>query len=107
MYKMQWAQVTMRDIEMAVSSENLVISGGTVTIGNKQRSLTVSGQFTNMDHVKNLIIRSMGGATISLKDIADVKDTAADAASYARLNKSNVISLNIIKRSGANLIDAS
>jgi multidrug efflux pump len=107
MYKMQAAQVTMRDIEMAVSSENLVISGGTVTIGNKQRSLTVSGQFTNMDHVKNLIIRSMGGATISLKDIADVKDTAADAASYARLNKSNVISLNIIKRSGANLIDAS
>src|ERR1700739_483243 len=35
MYKMQAAQVTMRDIEMAVSSENLVISGGTVTIGNK------------------------------------------------------------------------
>lgn len=107
MYKMQAAQVTMGDIERAVSSENLVISGGTVTMGNKQRSLTVSGQFNNMDQIKNLVLRSMGGATLYLKDIAAVRDTFADAQSYARLEKKNVISLNIIKRTGANLIDAS
>ena len=107
MYKMQAAQVTMSDIERSVASENVVISGGTVTMGNKQRSLSVSGQFTNMDQIRNLVIRSMSGATLYLKDIASVKDTFADAQSYARLLKKNVISLNIIKRSGANLIDAS
>jgi multidrug efflux pump len=107
MYKMQAAQVTMGDIERAVASENLVVSGGTVTMGNKERSLSVSGQFTNMDQVNNLIIRSMGGATVYLKDIAAVKDTFADAKSYARLEGKNVISLNIVKRSGSNLIDAS
>jgi multidrug efflux pump len=107
MYKMQAAQVTMGDVERAVSSENLIISGGTVTMGDKQRSLTVSGQFHNMDQIKNLILRSMGGATLYLKDIASVNDTAADASSYARLDKKNVVSLNIVKRSGANLIDAS
>ncbi|MGP8214563.1 MAG: efflux RND transporter permease subunit [Bacteroidia bacterium] len=107
MYKMQAAQVTMGDIERSVASENLVVSGGTVTMGNKERSLSVSGQFTNMDQMSNLIIRSMGGATVYLKDIASVKDTFADAKSYARLEGKNVISLNIIKRSGANLIDAS
>jgi len=107
MYKMQAAEITMSDIERAVSSENLVVSGGTVTMGNKQRSLTVSGQFTNMDQIRNLVLRSMSGATLYLKDIASVKDTFADATSYARLDKKNVISLNIVKRSGANLIDAS
>ncbi len=107
MYKMQTAQITMRDIEQAIQYENLVVSGGTVTMGNKQRSLTVSGQFTNMDQIRNLVLRSMGGATLYLKDIASVKDTFADAKSYARLHKKNVISLNIIKRSGGNLIDAS
>lgn len=107
MYKMQAAQVTMEDVERAVSSENLVISGGTVTMGNKERSLSVSGQFTNMDQIRNLIIRSMGGATLYLKDIASVKDTFEDAQSYARLDRKNVVSLDIIKRSGANLIDAS
>lgn len=107
MYKMQAAQFTMNDIERAVASENLVVSGGTVTMGNKERSLTVSGQFTNMDQIRNLVLRSMGGATLYLKDIATVKDTFADAQSYARLDGKNVISLNIIKRSSANLIDAS
>ena len=107
MYKMQAAQVTMGDIERSVASENLIVSGGTVTMGNKERSLSVSGQFTNMDQINNLVIRSMGGATVYLKDIAAVKDTFADAKSYARLEGKNVLSLNIIKRSGANLIDAS
>lgn len=107
MYKMQAAQLTMSDIERAVASENLVVSGGTVTMGNKERSLTVSGQFTNMDQIRNLVLRSMGGATLYLKDIASVKDTFADAQSYARMGGKNVISLNIIKRSSANLIDAS
>ena len=107
MYKMQAAELTMSDITRAVSSENLVISGGTVTMGDKQRSLTVSGQFHNMDQIRNLILRSMGGATLYLKDIATVQDTFADAQSYARLERKNVISLNIIKRTGANLIDAS
>ncbi len=107
MYKMQAAEVTMEDIERAVASENLVVSGGTVTMGDRERSLTVSGQFHNMDQICNLVLRSMGGATLYLKDIAAVKDTFADAQSYARLDKKNVISLNIIKRSGANLIDAS
>jgi multidrug efflux pump len=107
MYKMQAAKLTMSDVERAVSSENLVISGGTVNMGEKERSLSVSGQFTNMDQIRNLILRSMGGATLYLKDIASVKDTAADAVSYARLDKKNVISLDVVKRSGANLIDAS
>jgi len=107
MYRMQAAQITMGDIERSVASENLIVSGGTVTMGNKERSLSVSGQFKNMDQINNLIIRSMGGATVYLKDIAAVKDTFADAKSYARLEGKNVISLNIIKRSGSNLISAS
>jgi len=107
MYRMQAAQITMGDIERAVASENLIVSGGTVTMGNKERSLSVSGQFKNMDQINSLIIRSMGGATVYLKDIAAVKDTFADAKSYARLEGKNVISLNIVKRSGSNLISAS
>jgi multidrug efflux pump subunit AcrB len=107
MYKMQSTQLTMEDIERAISSENLVVSGGTVTMGAKERSLSVSGQFTNMDQLRGLVLRSMGGATVYLKDIATVKDTFADAQSYARMNGKNVISLDVVKRSGANLIDAS
>ena len=47
------------------------------------------------------------GAGIYIKDIAEVKDTYEDADSYARLDGRNVITLNVIKGSGKNLINAS
>src|ERR1035438_7778531 len=49
----------------------------------------------------------MSGAEVYLKDIATLDDTFKEKESYARLEHENVITLNIIKRSGENLIDAS
>ena len=53
---------------------------------------------------KRQVIRGGTGAIVYLKDIAEVKDTYKEQESYARLNKKNVLSLNVIKRSGENLI---
>ncbi len=52
-------------------------------------------------------MRNTKGAAIYLKDIAQIKDTVKEHESYARLNGKNVITLNIIKRSGENLIETS
>src|SRR5690606_9048873 len=48
-----------------------------------------------------------GGAQVYLRDIAEVVDGHEEQESYARLDGENVITLNVIKRSGENLIDAS
>ena len=53
------------------------------------------------------MLRNTGGAPIYLKDIANIKDTVKNSESYARLNGKNVVTLNIIKRSGENLIETS
>ncbi|MFM7840112.1 MAG: efflux RND transporter permease subunit, partial [Chitinophagaceae bacterium] len=45
-------------------------------------------------------------APIYLRDIAQLKDTLKDLESYARLDGKNVITLNIVKRPGENLIEA-
>jgi multidrug efflux pump subunit AcrB len=107
MYKMEAANLTMRDVEMAVAYENMRISGGNLDMDGMKRSVSISGEFTSVDQIKNLALRSMSGATVYLKDVADVKDSFKEQESYARLNEKNVITLNIIKRSGENLIDAS
>ena len=44
---------------------------------------------------------------IYLKDIANIRDTIKERESYARLDGKNVITLNIIKRAGENLIETS
>ena len=107
MYKMQAASVTTYDVMQAVKNENVTIPGGNVTMDEAQRSLSVSGEFKDVQTIQNLIIRSGSGAQVYLKDIADVRDGFKEQESYARLDHKNVITLNVIKRSGMNLIESS
>jgi len=97
----------MGDIANAIKMENLTFPGGNINMDDMQRSLSVSGEFTNVEQIKNMVVRSTGGASVYLKDVADVVDSHKEQESYGRLDHHNVITLNIIKRSGENLIESS
>ncbi|MBA3648929.1 MAG: efflux RND transporter permease subunit [Chitinophagales bacterium] len=107
MYKMEIAQVTTRDVEDAIAYENVIVSGGQIPMSGMKRSLKVDGEFTDMDQIRNLIIQTGSGDPIYLRDIATVTDGYKEKESYARLDEKNVITLNVIKRSGQNLIQTS
>ncbi len=106
-YKLAAATLTFRDIENALAYENSTISAGNVDIGGMTRSISLRGDFKNVDDIKNMVILSQTGAIVYLKDIAEVKMGHEEQESFSRLNKRNVISLNVIKRTGENLIEAS
>ncbi|HWK06408.1 MAG TPA: efflux RND transporter permease subunit [Puia sp.] len=107
-YKMRSSNVTFDDIDNAVKGENLDISGGLLDVGNMKRNLQLKGQFHTAEDIAQIIVRSPnGGGAVYLKDIATIKDTIRDRESYARLDGKNVVTLNIIKRSGENLIETS
>ena len=107
MYKAQAAQVSMSDIENAIAFENMTISGGTVAMDGLRRSISVKGEFKSVETLKDIVVVSTQGSPIYLRDIAEVKDGFKDQESYARLYGKNVITLNVVKRSGENLIEAS
>src|ERR1700754_4697583 len=107
-YKMRANNITFDDIDNAVKGENLDISGGLLDVGNMKRNLQLKGQFHTAPDIEQIIVRSPnGGGAVYLKDIATIKDTIKDRESYARLDGKNVVTLNIIKRSGENLIKTS
>ncbi|MEO8821305.1 MAG: efflux RND transporter permease subunit, partial [Ginsengibacter sp.] len=106
-YKMQSAGITYNDIATAVKNENMDISGGLLDVGNMKRTLQIRGQFKTVYDIDKIVLRNNFGAPIYLKDIANIKDTVKTSESYARLNGKNVVTLNIIKRSGENLIQTS
>jgi multidrug efflux pump subunit AcrB len=106
-YRLAAADLTFRDIENALAFENATISAGNIDIGGMTRSVSIRGDFTDVEQIKNLIIVSQSGAQSYLKDIADVRMGHEKQESYSRLNTRNVISLNVIKRTGENLIEAS
>lgn len=107
MYKAQAAQLALGDIERAIRFENMTISGGLAEVNQMKRSLQVSGEFKNVDQLSNIVVNTINGSPIYLKDVAEVKFAAKEAESYARLNGKNVITLNVIRKTGENLIDAS
>ena len=106
-YKMAAASLTFRDIENAIAGENITVSAGNVDIGGMTRSVSIRGDFKDIEQIKNIIIASQSGAMLYLKDIADVRMGHKEQESYSRLNGKNVITLNVIKRTGENLISAS
>jgi multidrug efflux pump len=104
-YKMQAARLSFTDIENAVNYENRDISGGLVDVGEMKRTLRVKGQFTTAFDMQNIIVKNIEGASIYLRDVAEIKDTVKETESYARLDGQNVITLNIVKRAAENLIN--
>ena len=106
MYKMQAASVSFRDIESAVAAENVTISAGTITSFGTKYTIRLAGQFKSPDQIRNIMLKSASGANVYIQDVAEVKDSYKERESFARLNGKNVITLNVIKKSGANLLDA-
>lgn len=106
-YKMAAASLSFSDVENAIAYENMTISAGNVDIGGMTRSISMRGDFKDVEQIKNIVIKSQSGAQMFLKDVAEVKMGFKDQESFGRLNGKNVISLNVVKRSGENLINAS
>jgi multidrug efflux pump subunit AcrB len=107
MYKMKVANLTFRDIEQAVSLNNMTVSGGNIDLQQMSRSIRVVGEVTDIDQIKNIILSTSSGAIIKLRDIASVRDGFHQPENFARYNGKNVVTLNVIKKSGQNLLDAS
>jgi multidrug efflux pump subunit AcrB len=113
MNKMSAAQISFSDIIQAVGNENILSSAGTIKTDGVRRSIDIKKDCKNADQVAAMVIRNPHGQAVYLRDIAEVKDSFLEQESYARLKTNdkpkfkNVITLNVSKRTGENLIQAS
>lgn len=106
-YKMEAMGVSFGDISEAISQENVTISGGNILAGEFRRSLRITGEFKSPDELNDIIIKTENNRIVYLSDVAEVTDTYKERESYARSNKLPVVTVNVVKRSGENLLDAS
>jgi len=102
LYKMQAADISFNTIQNAVAAENLTISGGRIDEGGMRRNLRLVGEFSNSEQIADIQLQN----GIAVKDIAQVVDGYKERESYARLNSQDVVTLNVVKKSGKNLIFA-
>lgn len=107
LYKMQSLQLSFRDIENAVSAENVTISGGNILTDGFRRTIRVVGEFKQVEELNEIIVKNEKLNIVYLKDIATVEFDFKERESYARLEGHTVVMLDVVKRSGRNLLAAS
>lgn len=120
---LQGYNVTFSDIVEAIRDENTNIPGGSVDVDRLNYLVRVDGQFKTPEEIEQLVLSSPGGNPIYVRDVAEVRFGFKDRTSYSHLQlfqhdqddrlvpvsaeearPRQVISLNVKKRSGENII---
>jgi len=96
--------ISFYDITNAISMENVSMSGGEILLGQTRRNIRTIGEFEDVEQLRNIIIKSEDGKNVYLKDVAEVVDGFAEPTSFARLDKESVVSVQIVKKGGENLL---
>ncbi len=102
--KMEALDISFNEITNAIRSENITMSGGEILLGKTRRSIRTIGEFDKVNELENIIIKSEDGKNVYLKDVADVVDGFTEPTSFARLNKESVVSVQVVKKGGENLL---
>jgi HAE1 family hydrophobic/amphiphilic exporter-1 len=105
--KMDAYGVGLDQITQALRAENMNVASGKVTEGNKELFVRTMGQFKTLDDIKHLRIGLAGGKSITLADIAQVKDGFAEQTQISRMNGVPSVSISVQKQSEANTVQVS
>ena len=122
---LQGYNLSLKDVVETIQRENTNIPGGSIDVERMNYLVRVDGQFAVPSEIEDLVVTSIGGTPVFVRDLAEVRFGFEDVESFARLRVlreededdelvevgqkayKQVISLNVKKRSGENILDVS
>lgn len=87
-----------------VSRNNKLVAAGALHTSEGRFPVKVPGVFESAEDVLEMPIKSAGGRIVHFRDVAEVRRTYKDAESIARLNGERALAIEVVQRSGANVI---
>ena len=87
-----------------VDRNNRLVAAGALHTSEGRFPVKVSGVFESAEDVLQMPIKAVGERIVHFKDVAKVRRTYKDAESYARLDGSPALAIEVVQRSGANVI---
>lgn len=120
---LQGYDLTFSDLVETINFENFNTPGGTIRVDSKDYIVRIDGEFRNVkEEIEELVIKSPNGFPVYVRDVANVYLGFKERSTYSRLQllqEENgkrlvrlaetesypVITLNVKKRSGANILD--
>ena len=89
----------------AVERGNVNMPGGSMDIGDMRYQVRVPEDFRNPAEIDSIVAFVRDGRPVYLRDVASIRDHYKDPTTRSRLNGQNAVTLQIVKRSGENIID--
>ena len=93
------------DIMNLFKVSNRLVAAGNLDTGAGRFAIKVPGLFETVHDVLNMPLRVDEDSVIKVRDIAEIHRTYKDSESIARLLGERAIALEVVKRSGENIID--
>jgi multidrug efflux pump subunit AcrB len=85
----------------AVNTQNLTLPSGTAKIGNTQYTVRTNATPATIDELNRMPVKFANGATILLKDVAQVRDGSLVQQNIVREDGHRSVLLSVIKNGNA------
>jgi multidrug efflux pump subunit AcrB len=96
--------LTPLDIVNAVNAQNLTLPSGTAKIGDIQYTVRTNATPATIDDLNNMPVKFVNGATIFVKDVAQVRDGALVQQNIVREDGHRSVLLSVIKNGNASTL---
>ncbi len=103
-FKLRAHGLSVLDVERALASENLQTPGGTLKVGANEFTLRTMGRVPKIEELKQIPIVRRSDHTVTVGDVAEVEDGAEERTSFAYLDDSPTVLLQVLKQSGTNTV---
>ena len=97
--------VPMDDIIDAVRDANLDLPAGKIESGQHQVTLRAPAEFSSLEEIMNTVVGRKDGSLVTLRQVAEVRDTHERLSRIVRVNGSQGLRLAIRKQPGENTVD--
>ncbi len=102
--KMEAYGVSPGQVSSAINDENHNVTNGTVDIGTQTYTVRVEGEFIDPQQMKDVVVGTVDGRNVYLKDVARIVDSVEERAQRTFTNGKQGAMITIQKQSGANSV---
>lgn len=97
-------EIDPKVLAQRLTSNNQLITAGSLDRGAGRFNVKVPGLIRTKEDVFNIPLKTGKDGDVTLKDVANIRRTFKDAASFSRYNGKPAIALSVVKRKGTNII---
>lgn len=98
-------QLSIMQVRDAIVQQNAEVPGGRVDEGLRERALRTMGRVAESKDFSDLVVDTVGGVPIRLKDLGTIEDSTKEVRSISRLNGIPNVTLSVQRQAGENTVE--